>query len=139
MAVHLVPPQPSDEESASNHGDFAEPCFDDDSSDLTQASVSNLGSAAEVIDDHDPECEDDAAWLTHQDMAILKVLGSEPCSTNCSGQHHHCIKRLPAGTKPVRLVGEGSANAVFEIKVPPRDRAGRDFKGEILTTQRHIW
>lgn len=66
-------------------------------------------------------------------MAILKVIGSsESCLVNCQSQDHHGTKRLPAGTKPVKLVGEGSANAVFEIKVPQRDRAGWDFKGLLL-------
>lgn len=131
MALHLVPPQPSSEESASNQGDAAEPCFDDNSSDLAQTPVSNHGSVVDAIEDHESGRDHDGGWLTPQDMAILKVLGSEPCPMNCLGQHHHqCLKRLPSGTKPVKLVGEGSANAVFEIKVPPRDRAGRDFKGE---------
>ncbi|EFY98743.1 inositol-pentakisphosphate 2-kinase [Metarhizium robertsii] len=133
MALHLVPPQPSSEESASNQGDAAEPCFDDNSSDLAQTPVSNHGSVADAIEDHESGRDHDGGWLTPQDMAILKVLGSEPCPMNCLGQHHHqCLKRLPSGTKPVKLVGEGSANAVFEIKVPPRDRAGRDFKGYLL-------
>jgi hypothetical protein len=130
MALHLVPPQPSSEEYVSNQGGVKEPCLDDDSSDLTPASVSNQGSVAQVDDDHEFESEDDGAWLTPQDMAILKVLGCEPCSMNYSGPQYHSFRRLPAGTKPIKLVGEGSANAVFEIKVPPRDRAGRDFKGE---------
>ncbi|KHN99451.1 Inositol-pentakisphosphate 2-kinase [Metarhizium album ARSEF 1941] len=133
MALHLVPPQPSSEESASNQGDAAEPCFDDNSSDLAQTPISNHGSFLDAaIQDAQSRPDHDDAWLTSHDMAMLKALGSEPCPMNCSGQHHHCLKRLPTGTKPVKLVGEGSANAVFEIKVPSRDRAGRDFKGYLL-------
>ncbi|TWU73719.1 hypothetical protein ED733_005200 [Metarhizium rileyi] len=132
MALHLVPPQPSTEESVPNQAAVAEPCFHDNSSDLTRTLVSTQGSLAEAVEEHDCGCDDDGAWLTSQDMAILKVLGGEPCSINSSGQHHHCLKRLPTGTKPVKLVGEGSANAVFEIKVPPHDRAGRSFKGYLL-------
>lgn len=130
MALHLVAPQQSDEDSASNQGDSPEPCSDDDSSILTQPSTSNPPSSAiQVIDGQDLGRDDDSAWLNPQDMAILKVISSEPCLANCQDQHHRCVKRLPAGTKPVKLVGEGSANAVFEIKVPQRDRAGRDMKG----------
>lgn len=133
MALHLVAPQHSDEDSASNQCDSPEPCSDDDSSILTQPSTSNPPSSAiQVIDGQDLGRDDDSAWLKSQDMAILKVISSEPCLANCQDQHHHCIKRLPAGTKPVKLVGEGSANAVFEIKVPQRDRAGRDMKGLLL-------
>jgi inositol-pentakisphosphate 2-kinase len=39
------------------------------------------------------------------------------------------VSLLPRGTKPVRLVGEGAANAVFEIKVPPNSRMDAQFQG----------
>ena len=71
---------------------------------------------------------DDAAvngddWISAEDMALLNQLkGESPSAT-----YHH-IKRLPSGTKPVRLVGEGAANAVFEIKVP----RGNEFKGGLF-------
>ncbi|KAK2591315.1 Inositol-pentakisphosphate 2-kinase [Conoideocrella luteorostrata] len=137
MALHPVPPQHSDEDSASNQGDSPEPYSDDNASDFTQASTLNLPSsaAAEVVDGHDaPPCQDDITWLiSPDDMAILNVLSKEPCLTNRQGQYCHCMKRLPAGTKPVKLIGEGAANAVFEIKVPHiRDRGSGDFKGLLL-------
>lgn len=46
-------------------------------------------------------------------------------------QPHRPISRLPRGTKPVRLVGEGAANAVFEIQVPPHlsQRVSSKFQG----------
>lgn len=44
------------------------------------------------------------------------------------------IRRLPRGTRPVRLIGEGSANAVFEFRVPRRNGGGYDFSGECLTS-----
>ncbi|KAG5925735.1 hypothetical protein E4U53_003235 [Claviceps sorghi] len=133
MALHLVTPQLSDEDSASNREDSPGPCSDD-SSILTQPSTSRPPSSAlQGPQGQDLGRDHDSTWLNSQDMAILKVIGCEPCLANCQGQHHHCVKRLPAGTKPVRLVGEGAANAVFELKVPQRDRAGRDnLKGLLL-------
>lgn len=62
-------------------------------------------------------------WISPSDMAQLnKLKGESPSAT------YHQIKRLPSGTKPVRLVGEGAANAVFEIKVP----RGNEFKGGLF-------
>lgn len=62
-------------------------------------------------------------WISPTDMALLdKLKGESPGAT-----YHH-IKRLPSGTKPIRLVGEGAANAVFEIKVP----RGNEFKGGLF-------
>ncbi|UKZ54834.1 hypothetical protein TrVGV298_008648 [Trichoderma virens] len=46
--------------------------------------------------------------------------------------YHPLVSILPRGTKPVRLVGEGAANAVFEIKVPPGSRVGAQFQGKLL-------
>ncbi|KAL7817078.1 inositol-pentakisphosphate 2-kinase domain-containing protein [Trichoderma gracile] len=48
------------------------------------------------------------------------------------GAYHPLVSILPRGTKPVRLVGEGAANAVFEIKVPPNSRVGAQFQGKLL-------
>ncbi|KAG6024494.1 hypothetical protein E4U41_001777 [Claviceps citrina] len=134
MALHLVVPQLGDQDSPSNQGGSPEPCSDD-SSILTHPSTSRPPSSVlRLPDGQHVGRHHDSAWLTSQDMAILKVIGSEPCLANCQCQHHHhCIKRLPAGTKPVKLVGEGAANAVFELKAPPqRDRAARDLKGLLL-------
>jgi hypothetical protein len=39
------------------------------------------------------------------------------------------INYLPPGTIPVRLVGEGAANVVFEIKVPPNSGVDAQFQG----------
>lgn len=38
-------------------------------------------------------------------------------------------QELPPGTKPVRLVGEGAANVVFEIKLPPNSGMDAHFQG----------
>ncbi|KAJ6781378.1 hypothetical protein PWT90_04324 [Aphanocladium album] len=42
------------------------------------------------------------------------------------------FKHLPRGTKPVTFVGEGAANAVFEIKVPQHGLSDQNFKGLLL-------
>ncbi|KAM0265210.1 hypothetical protein ACHAQJ_000363 [Trichoderma viride] len=49
-----------------------------------------------------------------------------------SGGEYVSVSFLPRGTKPVRLVGEGAANAVFEIKVPPNSRMDAQFQGKLL-------
>ena len=78
-------------------------------------------SLSKVVAGDDPISGDD--WISPTDMALLnKLKGESPGAT-----YHH-IKRLPSGTKPVRLVGEGAANAVFEIKVP----RGNEFKGGLF-------
>lgn len=47
------------------------------------------------------------------------------------GAYQPLVSILPRGTKPVRLVGEGAANAVFEIKLPPGSRVGAQFQGTL--------
>ncbi|KAL6910630.1 inositol-pentakisphosphate 2-kinase domain-containing protein [Trichoderma evansii] len=42
------------------------------------------------------------------------------------------VSLLPRGTKPVRLVGEGAANVVFEIKLPPNSGMDAQFQGKLL-------
>ncbi|KAH8126648.1 inositol-pentakisphosphate 2-kinase-domain-containing protein [Trichoderma asperelloides] len=41
------------------------------------------------------------------------------------------VSLLPQGTKPVRLVGEGAANVVFEIKLPPNSGMDTQFQGTL--------
>ncbi|EHK47999.1 hypothetical protein TRIATDRAFT_316133 [Trichoderma atroviride IMI 206040] len=41
-------------------------------------------------------------------------------------------QELPPGTRPVRLVGEGAANVVFEIKLPPNSGMDAHFQGKLL-------
>ncbi|KOS21313.1 Inositol-pentakisphosphate 2-kinase [Escovopsis weberi] len=105
-----------------------------------RASPSTAGSAAS-----DPD-EGDISWMTFSDMAVLKAMagGYQPsiCAKCQSGslsdggsvKAHKlpALARLPQGTKIVKFVGEGTANAVFEIAVPP-DCPTRDrFEGKLL-------
>lgn len=41
------------------------------------------------------------------------------------------VSFLPRGTKPIRLVGEGAANVVFEIKLPPNSGIDAQFQGTL--------
>ncbi|KAH6610427.1 inositol-pentakisphosphate 2-kinase [Trichoderma cornu-damae] len=156
-----LPPQLV-EDSASNYGSsVAGDCFDEDFlSDAGRESPSNADSLAEDSDDealpaalslgdmarlramsynrcrdhrcdHDrdanPDC--DRAQDARDDRDALAVLemgggGSSVCQP--------LVSILPRGTRPVRLVGEGAANAVFEIKLPPSSRAGAQFQGKLL-------
>lgn len=47
-------------------------------------------------------------------------------------KHHLKHKHLPRGSKPVAFVGEGAANAVFEIKLPQHGSSDSNFKGLLL-------
>lgn len=68
--------------------------------------------------DRDDDDDDDA--LVEEDMS------------DGGSVYHPLVTILPRGAKPVRLVGEGAANAVFEIKVPPGSRVGAQFQGTAL-------
>lgn len=100
MAVQVAP------DSASNQGDSADDgCFDDDASDPGQSSTSYQCSLAGDLDDD--------SCMTPQDMALLKALA--PDAGPRPRSHPPRLRSFPPGTRPVRLVGEGAANAVFEL------------------------
>lgn len=42
------------------------------------------------------------------------------------------LKRLPLGAMPIKLIGEGAANVVFEIGFPPDYHSAPTFQGEFL-------
>ncbi|KAK5990155.1 Inositol-pentakisphosphate 2-kinase [Cladobotryum mycophilum] len=137
MALHPLLPFPLllNEDSASNQGSsVAGDCFDDDSSsfDPERHSPSNTGSLADDSED------EDYSWITPADMVILGDLRADPETpfsardSRSSMYRQPQVSRLPKGTKPVRLVGEGAANAVFEIKVPRSSRISDHFKGSLL-------
>ncbi|PHH84746.1 hypothetical protein CDD83_1460 [Cordyceps sp. RAO-2017] len=139
MASHQPVPPRLALDSASNQGggdddDSADDgCFDndddDDDDDPGHSSTSYQCSLAGDLDDDD-------AWIAPADMAILKALPSSDAATLKAGDSpalhhrpHHRIRRLPKGTRPLRFIGEGAANAVFEIK---DDCAAADFTGLLL-------
>ncbi|RDA92976.1 hypothetical protein CP533_5547 [Ophiocordyceps camponoti-saundersi (nom. inval.)] len=53
----------------------------------------------------DPDQDD--SWIAPRDMSLLKALDSDGVPR---------LRRLSKAARPVRLVGEGAANAVFEIR-----------------------
>ncbi|KAI5465682.1 inositol-pentakisphosphate 2-kinase-domain-containing protein [Mariannaea sp. PMI_226] len=74
--------------------------------------------------------DDDDFWPTSQDVAEMAIMlngAATPLSWN-----RHSLKRLPRGTRPVRLVGEGAANAVFELGLPEGYPNASEFKGWLL-------
>lgn len=83
--------------------------------------------------------QDDAgccSWITSEDRSRLRAM-TPAAATNrplSCALLHRLIKRLPPGSKPVKLVGEGAANAVFEIKVPRSHASKEDFKGTAQNT-----
>lgn len=71
--------------------------------------------------------EDDLLWPTAQDvteMAIMIQGSAVPLSWS-----RDTLKRLPRGTRPLKLVGEGAANVVFELALPKESPSAHEFKG----------
>ncbi|KEY66815.1 hypothetical protein S7711_09499 [Stachybotrys chartarum IBT 7711] len=78
-----------------------------------------------------PQHHDGYPWITSRDMAIIKDVAKQRGFDDPAlylGQ----LKTLPKGTRPVRLIGEGSANAVFELKFPETCRHASEFNGLLL-------
>lgn len=71
--------------------------------------------------------EEDDLWPTAQDVAEMAIMlngVATPLSWN-----RHSLKRLPRGTRPIKLIGEGAANAVFELGVPEGYPNPSEFQG----------
>ncbi|PNY27922.1 Inositol-pentakisphosphate 2-kinase [Tolypocladium capitatum] len=124
MALQVVPPQRS-EDSGSNQGDSAGDISDESISVPSQSTTPNRGSVAGDFDDDDP-------WVTPQDMALLQALGADPGLKGRAGLRQSRVRRLPRGTRPIKLIGEGAANAVFEFKIPRHSCSDPDFTGLLL-------
>lgn len=73
--------------------------------------------------------DDDFSWIATKDMLTLEEMSDEPGLRAHDAVARQHIKTLPRGTRPVRFVGEGAANAVFEFRVPEASRLAPDFKG----------
>ncbi|KAJ6446465.1 inositol-pentakisphosphate 2-kinase [Purpureocillium lavendulum] len=146
MALQDVPPQRAQDSSASPRPR----ALDGSADDATAAGTPDAGAAGDApaaaaasaavtvpvdgrVADRSLD-HDDCSWITPKDMALLQSLGgtdpaSRPPADTLQQQR---IRRLPRGTRPVRLIGEGSANAVFEFRVPRRNAGGYDFAGLLL-------
>ncbi|KAL7798486.1 inositol-pentakisphosphate 2-kinase domain-containing protein [Trichoderma ceciliae] len=81
--------------------------------------------------DKNHECDQARARDAVPALDMLDMLDMLDTSDS-SSVYHPLVSILPRGTKPVRLVGEGAANAVFEIKVPPSSRVDAQFQGKLL-------
>jgi inositol-pentakisphosphate 2-kinase len=71
--------------------------------------------------------EDDHIWPTAQDVVEMSIMlnGSAlPLSWS-----RETLKRLPMGTRPIKMVGEGAANVVFELGIPEGNVRAKEFKG----------
>lgn len=77
-------------------------------------------------------CLDFPGFVT-KNMADLKTESDEESPTLHTHKDgllmHQQVKTLPAGSVPISFVGEGAANAVFEIKVPDFCGKAGDFQG----------
>jgi inositol-pentakisphosphate 2-kinase len=73
---------------------------------------------------------DDHIWPTPQDVVEMSIMlngSAVPLSWN-----RETLKRLPMGTRPIKLIGEGAANVVFELDIPEGSKWANDFKGWLL-------
>ncbi|KAH7170425.1 inositol-pentakisphosphate 2-kinase-domain-containing protein [Dactylonectria macrodidyma] len=83
----------------------------------------------DILHLNSPYYEDDL-WPTTQDVAEMAIMlngSAAPLSWN-----RHSLKRLPRGARPIKLVGEGAANAVFELAMPEFYPITSNFKGWLL-------
>ncbi|RFN46840.1 inositol-pentakisphosphate 2-kinase [Fusarium flagelliforme] len=74
--------------------------------------------------------EDDHIWPTAQDVVEMSIMlnGSAlPLSWS-----RETLKRLPMGTRPIKMVGEGAANVVFELGIPEGNVRAKEFRGWLL-------
>jgi hypothetical protein len=72
-------------------------------------------------------CEDEL-WPTEQDIAEMSLMLYNPPVP--LSWERRSLKRLPPGAMPVKLIGEGAANVVFEIGFPPDYQSAPTFQGE---------
>ncbi|KAH7328425.1 inositol-pentakisphosphate 2-kinase-domain-containing protein [Stachybotrys elegans] len=93
---------------------------------LATPSASPKRTSFDQTSRHEEDGDDDD-WISPQHMAILQEILKER-----GAAYRTYIKTLPKGTKPVKFVGEGAANAVFEIQIPDNSPNASDFKGLLL-------
>ncbi|KJZ72173.1 hypothetical protein HIM_08438 [Hirsutella minnesotensis 3608] len=127
MASHAVLPKRGTRDPASTQGDSThDGCVDDDGYDPGQSSTSNQCSLA-------GDCDQDDSWMTQKDMALLKALSSNGGPVPGGPRNSHVqlprLRRLSRAARPVKFIGEGAANAVFEIEDSGADS---DLKGLLL-------
>ncbi|KAF4452552.1 Inositol-pentakisphosphate 2-kinase [Fusarium austroafricanum] len=74
--------------------------------------------------------EDDHVWPTPQDVVEMSIMlngSAVPLSWT-----RESLKRLPIGSRPIKMVGEGAANVVFELGIPEGNMWANDFNGWLL-------
>lgn len=74
------------------------------------------------------QLESDAPRNGHGAASTVMTTSNTKVSPDCSSSE---VKTLPKATTPIKLVGEGAANAVFEIRVPPDAPDAALFQGAI--------
>lgn len=74
-----------------------------------------------------PTIDDDELWPTDQDVAEMALMIYNPPAP--LSWDRRMLKRLPSSAKPIKLIGEGAANAVFELDFPPDCPSNSIFKG----------
>ena len=72
-------------------------------------------------------CEDEL-WPTDQDVAEMSLMLYNPPAP--LSWDRRSLKRLPPGAMPIKLIGEGAANVVFELGFPPDYQSAPTFQGK---------
>ncbi|KAJ2970970.1 hypothetical protein NQ176_g7924 [Zarea fungicola] len=73
-----------------------------------------------------------AAALASIESILREAVSAAPLAPGYEDEMwQNYFKHLPADTRPVKFVGEGAANAVFEIKSPQHGLQDQNFKGKV--------
>ncbi|XWW97048.1 hypothetical protein V2A60_005029 [Cordyceps javanica] len=98
----------------------------------TTAAATAATAATTAITDH--HLPDHVNVVTRNTPAVEEAASSPTGHAPLGDEmrQKHLTKHLPRGSRPVAFVGEGAANAVFEIKVPQHGLSDQNFKGLLL-------
>ncbi|KAJ3478817.1 hypothetical protein NLG97_g8474 [Lecanicillium saksenae] len=88
-------------------------------------------ASAALFTDHQPTIHHDG-FVTTKPSATDAAPAAASFSPHGDEMWQKRFKHLPRGSKPITFVGEGAANAVFEIKVPQHGLSDQNFKGLLL-------
>lgn len=132
-------------DSPSNAGSLAEESDDEagpaiSSDDLARLRAMSLFRSrnhkcdCDASDQMPTRSQDASARDQARDAAPVLDMSNSSSDSVCDPVVSCLPQELPPGTKPIRLVGEGAANVVFEIKLPPNSGMDAHFQGTFFSS-----
>ncbi|KAL7975327.1 inositol-pentakisphosphate 2-kinase domain-containing protein [Trichoderma sp. SZMC 28014] len=129
-------------DSPSNAGSLAEESDDEagpaiSSDDLARLRAMSLFRSrnhkcdCDASDQMPTRSQDASARDQARDAAPVLDMSNSSSDSVCDPVVSCLPQELPPGTKPIRLVGEGAANVVFEIKLPPNSGMDAHFQDPV--------